>query len=161
MKHQKFTFHPGEKKLYMVPDALWQRGQSRKIRLLLSGERMVLLTRESGFHLLAVAFLAVIAVGIMIFLLHVLHLHNAALPLILVVVFAIGGNIHLQYRFRNPLLHRMIREIPLSQIVEAKKVSDVRLTVSCSGGRQFVFIMTPGELRQFLSACEKCRIPNS
>jgi hypothetical protein len=155
MKHGKFVFDSGEKKSYIVPDVFWQRGNSRKIRLLLTGERMVLLTRENLSHFLAVSLLGVIAVVIIFFLLKFLHLQDSVLPLILMVIFAVGGNIHLLYRFRNPRLHRMIRSVPLSQITQVEKVSDVRLVVHASGNRKFVFIMTPGSLREFAEKLEQ------
>ena len=154
MKHEKFVFDSGEKKLLMVPDVFWQRCNSRKIRLLLTEKRMVLLTRESVSHFLAVLLLGGIAVVIIFFLLKFLHLQDSVLPLILIMIFAVGGNIHLLYRFRNPRLHRVIREVPLAQITQVEKVSDVRLVIHASGSRKFALVMTPGDLRDFAGKLE-------
>ena len=158
MKQEKFTFDAGEKKLYMVSDVFWQRHQSRKIRLLLTDKRMVLLTRESWKHILAVSVLAVIAIGIAVFLLNVMHLQNSIFPAILVMIFAIGGNIHLQYRFRNPRLHRVIREVPLAEITGMEKVNDMRLVLDAGKSRKFTLLMRPADLRRLTEFLAK-RIP--
>ena len=142
-----FTFNENESRLTVIPDVVWKRSAGiRKIRLLLTDERLVLLSKESARHLCAELLLLMIAIVITAFLLLVLHVNGGVLPLVLLAAFLLASNIHLQYRFRNPRLHRIIRAVPLDQITLLKAESNIRLTVESKNLAPMSLIMLPREL---------------
>ena len=128
--NDRFTFTDGETRELVCPMALQCNDNGhRKVRVLLTSERVVLLECEYMRHFLAVLALAVIAIAVAVGILTLLHVQNSSLPMVLAVVFAIGANIHLQYRFRNPRLHRVIMAIPREKVTSVEEISANRVLI--------------------------------
>lgn len=117
MELPKFNFNDGEDMLFIVPAKMTHAGQTKNIRLMLTSQRIVLLTRETASHVFTILLMAVIAIVIAIFLLAVLHIRGLYLPLILAVVFCVAAAVQLRYRACNPRLHRVIAEYQLPEAV--------------------------------------------
>ena len=152
--NERFTFIDGETKELVCPMALLcNENGHRKVRIMLTSKRLVFLECEYMRHFFAVVLLAVIAIAVATGVLTVLHVQNSSLPMVLAVVFAIGANIHLQYRFRNPRLHRMFMEIPREKVTSAEAVSTNRVLVRHGDGESvqiFLPVRDLEKLRKFL-----------
>lgn len=122
MELPKFNFNDNEEMFFIVPAKMTHAGQTKNIRLMLTSQRIVLLTRETASHVFTILLMAAIAVVIAIFLLAVLHIHGLYLPLILTVVFCIAATVQLHYRACNPRLHRIIAEYQFPEAVIADEL---------------------------------------